>query len=104
MVTKYTKGGRPYGEPPYTRSELLDFYETLMEPITFVASARPRAPVPEEPQQQATPRVAPQAPVQQEPQPQVKPQPQEPQQPQVKPRRGSRRGKRKNIWRGVDRP
>ena len=22
MVTKYTKGGRPYGEPPYTRSEL----------------------------------------------------------------------------------
>ena len=98
MVRKMGDKGGFYHEPPYTSSELLDFYESMMEPITFVASARPRVPEPEEPQQQATPRVAPQAPVPQEPR-----QPQEPQQPQVKPRRGSRRG-RKNIWRGVDRP
>ena len=92
MVRKMGDKGGFYHEPPYTSSELLDFYESLMEPVTFVASARPRGAPP-----------SPQAPVQQEPQPQVKPQPQEPQQPQVKPRRGSRRG-RKNIWRGVDRP
>jgi len=84
MVRKMGDKGGFYHEPPYTRSELLDFYESLMEPPTFVASVRPRG--------------EPQAPAQQEPQ-----QPKEPQQPQVKPRRGSRRG-RKNIWRGVDRP
>jgi hypothetical protein len=94
MVRKRGDKGGWYHEPPYTDIELLEFYKSLEEPITFVASARPRG--------------EPQAPVQQEP-PHAQA-PQEPQQPhaQATPRRGSRRG-RKTIrsaggWRGVDRP
>jgi hypothetical protein len=41
MVTKWSKDGFPYKEPPYSDIELNEFYKSLGPP-TIVASARPR--------------------------------------------------------------
>jgi hypothetical protein len=50
MVLKYSKGGAPYREPPYSPEELREIERTLYgPPITVVrgsASASPAAPVP----------------------------------------------------------
>jgi hypothetical protein len=41
MVTKYTKKGTAYGEPPYTEAEEAEFYRRFGNNIVSVAKATP---------------------------------------------------------------
>jgi hypothetical protein len=56
MVTRYTKKGNAYREPPYTAEEEAEFYRRMSGgPVTVVkpalAAARPRKPQPQPPEE-----------------------------------------------------